>query len=698
MASPEIAATTDTLAMSTMLTVVDDILREEGPSCNSCRSTDTLSLTYCIECHAHFCSFCYAQVHSRDPHTTHPGGAFPYSYGSSLLPFPPLPRRHHAPTFPAHPEEDVQWEEVCNKHSKELSHFCNSCFAVLCISCLVEEHKGHPHVTIAEAIHEMESSFSAFRSKLPDKLERLSASADATKEMSERVLMKKEEALVDVSRLFQSLRESVSAREKEVVSQINALADLRLESLARERREIEVTMDAVKTLAVKKTEEKSLLVLAYQRLKHFKPGYINEDVFPEPTEDSSFYIQSNLSPAQGALRSFCSLSTAPHPPLSVATGEGLTRPRINHPSTVVVQTKDRMGGACREGGERLFVTLSFGTVALPVDVRDNTDGTYTISYRPHNQGEHQLVIAIRGQHIQGSPFSLIVDGGREYTNLGIVSLAFGTEGSKPGQLSRPWGICSDQKGNIIVGDRSNHRIQVFDSGGAFVRSFGSNGNRKGQFNRPAGVATTREGHVVVADKDNHRIQVLTLEGVVVHVVGGTKGGNDDQMIYPYDVAVNQVDGRICVTDTGNHRILIFSPDCKLIGKFGYKGYLCGHFDSPRGIAFSNDGYIIVSDFNVHHILVIHPDGTTAHIFGSQGGGNGQFTRPQGIAIDHMGNFVIADTRNNRVVVMQPNGRFIAKFGSSGSGKGQFDRPTDVTVLPDGKIAVLDFGNSRVQIF
>lgn len=40
-------------------------------------------------------------------------------------------------------------------------------------------------------------------------------------------------------------------------------------------------------------------------------------------------------------------------------------------------------------------------------------------------------------------------------------LSFGGEGSEDGKLCRPWGICCDLKGRIIVADRSNNRIQVF---------------------------------------------------------------------------------------------------------------------------------------------------------------------------------------------------------------------------------------------
>ncbi len=488
-----------------------------------------------------------------------------------------------------------------------------------------------------------------------------------------------------------------------MIGQINSIADLRLANLNRDISTVKDHLSLLKTLSEKAKSAHKLNQPAGILNTHFKlldslQKY--RSINRNPSEDDSFIIKPNPSEeeAEEALKSLCVFTTAPHPSLCTAVGEGLYHPRLHRLCTVTLCTKDRRGENCLEGGERPFVQLKSvsGSVTLS-DVRDNNDGSYSINFRPTLKGEHQMVIAIRGQHIQGSPFTLTVDGGREYGHCGLVTQIFGSEGSKSGQFCRPWGICSDHYGNLIVGDRSNHRVQVFDSHGVFKYSFGSEGNSPGQFNRPAGVAVTREGNIVVADKDNHRIQVLQEDGTFLFMFG-SKGGNDGQMIYPYDVTVNQLDGRIAVTDTGNHRLLIFSYDGILLGKFGYKGYLCGHFDSPRGIAFNDDGHIIISDFNVHHILVIHPDGTTARILGSQGSGIGQFLRPQGIAVDHMGYYIVADTRNNRVVIMHPNGQFVAKFGTSGSGPGQFDRPTSIAVMPDGRIAVVDFGNSRVQIF
>ena len=49
--------------------------------------------------------------------------------------------------------------------------------------------------------------------------------------------------------------------------------------------------------------------------------------------------------------------------------------------------------------------------------------------------------------------------------------SWGSKGTGPGQFDIPHSIAIDLRDNIYVGDRTNHRIQVFDTDGNFKRMF-----------------------------------------------------------------------------------------------------------------------------------------------------------------------------------------------------------------------------------
>ena len=66
-------------------------------------------------------------------------------------------------------------------------------------------------------------------------------------------------------------------------------------------------------------------------------------------------------------------------------------------------------------------------------------------------------------------------------------MKFGSSGSGNGQFNAPYGIAVDSTGNIYVSESLNHRVQVFDSNGVFLRKFGSNGSGDGQFNAAIGI-------------------------------------------------------------------------------------------------------------------------------------------------------------------------------------------------------------------
>ncbi len=77
-------------------------------------------------------------------------------------------------------------------------------------------------------------------------------------------------------------------------------------------------------------------------------------------------------------------------------------------------------------------------------------------------------------------------------------------------LSYPEGVCYlPVTDHIIVSDRNNHRLEVFDKTGKFVTKWGTQGSSAGQFVYPRAVAFNSLTHqIIVADYSNNRLQVF----------------------------------------------------------------------------------------------------------------------------------------------------------------------------------------------
>ncbi|CAI2309546.1 unnamed protein product [Caenorhabditis sp. 36 PRJEB53466] len=383
-----------------------------------------------------------------------------------------------------------------------------------------------------------------------------------------------------------------------------------------------------------------------------------------------------------------------------------------------------------------FVISPNGT-PLEVGMQPRENGIVAFTYFPSSEGSYILNVLVKGTPISGCPTTMEVRRGRNYDEIAAKGpiMTFGKEGSGDGELCRPWGICVDQRGRVLVADRSNNRIQIFDKDGNFLAKFGSSGNRPGLFDRPAGITTNTQNNIIVADKDNHRIQVFDENGMFL-LKFGDRGRAVGYFNYPWGVATNSHNA-IAVSDTRNHRVQIFTPSGQFVRKCGFdSAYFFKNLDSPRGLCYLPDGQLLITDFNNHRLAVLSPRNMSEmKVYGSEGDADGMFVRPQGVVIDPEGHILVCDSRNNRIQVFASDDmRFIGSFGlglenagfqmptelpapySSLSGpfgapafsstpapltpspRQLLDRPTDLAVGPDGRIYVVDFGNNCIRVF
>ena len=77
----------------------------------------------------------------------------------------------------------------------------------------------------------------------------------------------------------------------------------------------------------------------------------------------------------------------------------------------------------------------------------------------------------------------------------------------------------------------------------------------------------------------------------------------------------------------------------------------GEFKSPRSLFVSMDGKIFVSDTGNHRLQIFHADGTPLYEFGGKGNRPGEFRNPCGVVVNSKGKIYVADEGNNRVQVI-----------------------------------------------
>ena len=138
---------------------------------------------------------------------------------------------------------------------------------------------------------------------------------------------------------------------------------------------------------------------------------------------------------------------------------------------------------------------------------------------------------------EGQTFVSHYDGTISVYNInGELQSMFGSKGNKPGQFNFPDNMCIGPDDYLYICDWFNHRVQVFEKDGTFVRQFGEE-----VLEDAAGIAVTKDGYIAVTSNDTRKISFFTVNGKCVHEV------KDVGLVSPGDIIVDE-EGFIYVND------------------------------------------------------------------------------------------------------------------------------------------------------
>lgn len=186
-------------------------------------------------------------------------------------------------------------------------------------------------------------------------------------------------------------------------------------------------------------------------------------------------------------------------------------------------------------GEPRVAGNDSGHFNLPTDVAVLPDGSFYVS---DGYGNSRVV---------------------KFSAKGEYQFEWGKKGKGPGEFDLPHAIDIDAQGRVYVADRSNARIQVFDSNGKFLAQWQSNA-----LGRPYSISVMGKQAVVVdggdqptAGLDRSGAAVTDLNGQILTKFGRF-GNYDGQFRLAHDVAIAS-DGSIFVADAWGQRIQKFQP-------------------------------------------------------------------------------------------------------------------------------------------
>jgi DNA-binding beta-propeller fold protein YncE len=196
-----------------------------------------------------------------------------------------------------------------------------------------------------------------------------------------------------------------------------------------------------------------------------------------------------------------------------------------------------------------------------------------------------------------------------------------------------------------------------------------------KFGRVSAVATDNEGQVYVfhRGKKADPIVVFDSKGTYLRAWGKGMFGN------PHGLRVDK-ENNVWITDNGDHQVMKFTRDGKLLLTLGIKGKAATDektFNRPTDIAFAPSGEFYVSDgYGNSRVVKFSKDGKYLMTWGKKGSGPGEFDTPHSIAVDSKGTVYVSDRENNRIQIFDANGKFLRQFTHLGATQNVFITPKD----------------------
>jgi streptogramin lyase len=192
----------------------------------------------------------------------------------------------------------------------------------------------------------------------------------------------------------------------------------------------------------------------------------------------------------------------------------------------------------------------------------------------------------------------------------------------------------DADGRVYVADTHNARVTVYEMKGLEATLVDE---IKGALKGPEGVLAHPNGRIYVAGAWSGNV-IAYKDGKPVKELKGLSSPHDLERL---------ANGDIWLSDSGNNRLLLLSPDLEIKRELRGSPY---NFNGVRYMDVMEDGTLIVGDKNNHQIKIISADGELLKVIGSGRGGKGpgEFRTPEGVEI--RGETVwLSDSGNNRVV-------------------------------------------------
>ncbi|KAG7270799.1 hypothetical protein CRUP_001533 [Coryphaenoides rupestris] len=282
----------------------------------------------------------------------------------------------------------------------------------------------------------------------------------------------------------------------------------------------------------------------------------------------------------------------------------------------------------------------------------------------------------------------------------------GCKGNQHGMFNLPVSICVTPQGEVLVADRGNYRVQIFNRKG-FHRQIQRNASSIDNFVLsflgadlpnliPLSIAVTAQGLIGLTDNYDNSVKVYTMDG---HCVACHK----NQLIKPWGIAA-MPSGQFVVSDVEGGKLWCLVVE-RNVGVVSYSR-LCSAV-RPKFVACDADGTVyftqgLALNFEKRHSELQLEGGFSVGSVGTDGQLGRQlshffaesedFRCITGMCVDINGDLLVTDSGRKEVLRFPKEGGFDVLIREG------LTCPVDVAITQKGQLLVLDCWDHCVKVY
>ena len=562
-------------------------------------------------------------------------------------------------------------------HENELlSSFCIQCKVCICDKCKQTRHNQHNTVSIHQAAEQhkvdIEDVVEEMKREIAVYEEQMKSIDESLRRGRQRIVAARNEAMTSVEELMRLLQE----HEKAVITSLDVIEGKAQREHATQREHFQISMNQLQThvdwfkdiLERKKSVEilqaHALIgqcrgVLNAEKKNIYKPSHVRYEINKELVED-----------ARRAVSSMGQVVVSNTDPLqSLAEGTGLKVGEVGREAKITLTTNDFDGNQCYDENDRIDVTVKTpSSKGLSYMIEPDKNGEYSVSYTPDCVGQHEVLIAVNDEPLNGSPWSVYVTHRYKY------SFSIGLHAREQGQFFRPISIAIDNKsGNVAVADEN--RVQIYSLEGTYLRNVAKNG-----LITPTSVAFTKSSELIVVSSSNLIFCFDQSYRFVKNIALTNKELNSPRRL------TIAGDGRLVVCDWGDHTVKVLSSDGSQL--------LLTIRESANALprhAVCHQKTIFVSYYLAGIVKVFsEKDGVFLYSIGVS-----KLSYPLGLEVDRFDNLVVCDRDNARLQIFTLDGKFLSSVEGQHNG---LSEPYSIAASSASQLFVTDYSKHCVHVF